>query len=219
MLHFSKTHLTLEKALTLIAKEEDKEEHIVYGIVYEPDVVDAQGDIANAEEIRKACYSFMENSQVFKVSHRSKNLKIRVLENYLAPDDFIIEERPVKKGTWILAIRVLDALVWEKIKRGELEGYSMVGVARERDLTKSHRDNGVPVLQPVASQLMKAVQTLENLIPTLRERKQIVAKIENIEKRMEVIESNIDESQIIVEQDDENSDTLDEFPSLDPLLG
>jgi len=132
----------LEKNLTLIAKEKDKDQHICYGIVYEPGVTDAQGDIANEEEIRKACYSFMEESLVFKMSHRGKNLKIKVLENYIAPDDFTIEKQPVKKGSWVMSVRILDELVWEKIKKGELAGYSIAGVSSGKDLTKNHV-NGV----------------------------------------------------------------------------
>jgi len=106
------------------------DEHIVYGIVYEPDTVDAQGDQANAEEIQKAAYDFMENVQTFKVMHKGKKVKVKILENYIAPVDFTIGKREVKKGSWVLVTRVLDKQVWKDIKAGKLTGYSMAGYAK-----------------------------------------------------------------------------------------
>jgi hypothetical protein len=105
------------------------EEHIVCGIVYEPNTVDAQGDRASAEEIRKAAYYFMENIQVFKVNHKGNPAKIRPLESYIAPVDFEINKKDIKKGSWILTCRILDDNIWEDIKNGKLTGYSMAGRA------------------------------------------------------------------------------------------
>lgn len=113
-----------------VLKEEKNEEHIVYGIVYEPDVKDSQGDEANAEEIRKAAYQFMEEVQTFKVMHKGKNVKVRILENYIAPVDFKIEGKSIKKGSWVLVTRILDKKIWKAIKKGRLTGYSMAGYAR-----------------------------------------------------------------------------------------
>ena len=119
----------IEKDIELVPIEKG-DEQIVYGIVYEPDTVDAQGDEANAEEIKKAAYLFMENVQQFKVMHKGKKVNIKILENYIAPIDFKIEKRKVKKGSWVLVTRVLDKAVWKDIKAGKLTGYSMAGYAR-----------------------------------------------------------------------------------------
>jgi len=123
---------TFEKELSLIPllKGSKKEERIVYGIVYEPDEEDTQGDTANAEEIRKAAYQFMEEVQTFKVMHKGSNVRVRVLENYIAPVDFTIEKKPVKEGSWVLVTRILDPKIWKAIKKGKLTGYSMAGYAR-----------------------------------------------------------------------------------------
>ena len=40
-------------------KKVDEEQHMVYGIVYSPDEVDLQGDIASAEVIKDMAYSFI----------------------------------------------------------------------------------------------------------------------------------------------------------------
>lgn len=120
----------IEKAIEEIIPVEKGDEHIVYGIVYEPDTVDAQGDKANAEEIKKAAYDFMEHVQTFKVMHKGNKVKVKILENYIAPVDFTIEKREIKKGSWVLVTRILDKKLWKDIKSGKLTGYSMAGYAK-----------------------------------------------------------------------------------------
>jgi hypothetical protein len=119
-----------DSIIELLPVEKAGDEHIVYGIVYQPDTVDAQGDKANAEEIKKAAYDFMENVQTFKVMHKGKKVKVKILENYIAPVDFTIEKRNVKKGSWVLVTRILDKKLWKEIKAGKLTGYSMAGYAK-----------------------------------------------------------------------------------------
>jgi|GEM_PF-617495 len=108
----------------------DKDEQIVCGIVYEPDEVDAQGDFANEVEIKKAAYKFMENVQKFKVMHKGNKVKVKVLESYIAPSDFTIMSKSVKKGSWLITVRVLDKEIWKAVQDGELTGFSMAGYAR-----------------------------------------------------------------------------------------
>lgn len=117
-----------EKHIPIFVKKAD--ERIVCGIVYAPDEVDSQGDQANAEEIRKAAYDFMENVQTFKVMHKGKPAKVKVLESYVAPQDLTINKRKIKKGSWVLVTRVLDKQLWKDIKAGKFTGYSMAGTAK-----------------------------------------------------------------------------------------
>lgn len=119
----------IEKDIVILPIEKG-DEHIVYGIVYEPDTVDAQGDQASADEIQKAAYDFMENVQAFKVMHKGKKVKVKILENYIAPVDFAIAKRKVKKGSWVLVTRILDSELWKDIKAGKFTGYSMAGYAK-----------------------------------------------------------------------------------------
>ncbi len=122
---------TFEKFISVYPLDKaDKDEHIVCGIVYEPNVEDAQGDKANEVEIRKAAYQFMEEVQTFRVMHKGKKVKVRILESYIAPVDFVVVNKTVKKGTWVLTARVLDKKIWKAVKDGELTGFSMAGYAR-----------------------------------------------------------------------------------------
>ena len=119
-----------ERDIPIFIDVEKADERIVCGIVYEPDTEDAQGDSASEDEIRKACYYFMEKTRQFKVMHKGKPAKIEILENYLAPQDLTISGRKIKKGSWVLVTRILDKKVWQDIKAGKLTGYSMAGYAK-----------------------------------------------------------------------------------------
>lgn len=117
-----------EKYVPIFISKAD--EQIVCGIVYEPNEEDAQGDKANEEEIRKAAYYFMENVQKFKVNHKGKAVRVKLLESYITPQDIIIAGQKVKKGSWVLTTRILDANIWKAIKVDKtLTGYSMAGIA------------------------------------------------------------------------------------------
>ncbi len=115
--------------VSIISKSDDDDERIVFGVVYEPDAEDTQGDYATAEEIRKAAYTFMENGQEYKVMHKGAPVDVRVLESYLAPVGFSIGEDVVKKGSWMLTSRINDPEMWADIKSGEFAGYSMGGTS------------------------------------------------------------------------------------------
>lgn len=108
----------------------DEEQRVVHGVVYEPDVVDAQGDWASAEDIRKACHDYMLNSRRTGLMHKDDiSSKAPLVENYIAPTDMIMGNQRVRKGTWIMAHKINDDVLWKDIKDGKLTGLSMSGKA------------------------------------------------------------------------------------------
>jgi hypothetical protein len=119
----------------------DGSEHYCLGVVLEPlaDLppvdgrvrADLQGDTYTAEEIRKACHYWMEQQQhALKLQHQSPaGDKVIVLENWLAPDDCVIGEREIAKGTWLLAVRVVDDQLWSDVRNGKITGFSVGGLA------------------------------------------------------------------------------------------
>jgi len=117
-----------KKELEVFITKED--EHIIGGIVYEPDIVDSQGDSATTEEIRRAAFDFMANIQRFDVRHSEQaNPQIKVLESYIAPQELLINGHRIRKGSWYMTLRVLDEQVWRDIKAGKLTGFSIFGTA------------------------------------------------------------------------------------------
>lgn len=120
---------TIVKRLAHVTKA-GAEERYVLGIVLEPEVVDAQSDIYSPEEIATSAHVFMEKFRTVGLMHKGAiNDKVKILESYLAPVDFEVDGVPVKKGTWLMAVRVLDDDLWATVKEGGLTGFSIGGSA------------------------------------------------------------------------------------------
>ncbi|RJS56734.1 XkdF-like putative serine protease domain-containing protein [Bacillus subtilis] len=115
------------KEVKVLAKEAD-EQKLVYGIVYEPDTVDAHGDFMTAAEIEKAAHGFLKDAREIDKQHDFQGGVGEVVESYVAPADFEMNGETIKKGSWVLVTKASEE-VWEQIKKGEITGYSMAGTA------------------------------------------------------------------------------------------
>lgn len=99
-------------------------------VVLVPDEIDLHGDIYDEEEVRKACHSFNKHSMQANLFHRVMTDTFSFAESYLAPVDFILEDRYIKKGTWLTTVQVHDEQLWDLIKSGEITGVSIGATAR-----------------------------------------------------------------------------------------
>lgn len=119
-----------DRVVKTIMPDGDVEERFVLGIVLEPEVVDAQNDIYSEGEVRSSAHKFMENFQNMGLMHQALvNNGVRILESFITPVDMTIAEVAVKKGTWLLAVRVMDDGLWLAVKEGDLTGFSIGGSA------------------------------------------------------------------------------------------
>ncbi len=121
-----------EKTVKLLPIEKANEEkQIVFGIVLEPDSVDAQGDTIDQETIAVASHLWLARFQNRGLMHEKMiNSKVEIYESYLAPTNLTFNGARVKKGSWLLMLHVLDKDLWGDIKSGKLTGFSMGGFAR-----------------------------------------------------------------------------------------
>lgn len=111
----------------------DAEKQIVYGIVSEPGVEDAQGDVLDPETIEQACHDYMVKSQMVGADHKSV-APAKVVENYIAPTAFKMGDEQVRKGSWVLAVQVVDKAAWQKVKDGDWTGFSLGGYGRRQEM-------------------------------------------------------------------------------------
>lgn len=108
------------------------EDHEVAGVVYEPDVLDAQGDSANADEIRKAAHKFLEDSRTIGLMHKEDaGPRAKLVESYIVPGDMRYGNQIVKKGSWVIVVKIADEELWTSVKSGAITGFSMGGTARD----------------------------------------------------------------------------------------
>ena len=128
----------------------NQDEHVVKMIILEAEVADNQTHVVSEEEIRNAMYHWMENYRKLEVMHRDKagNLfqleegilspedeawrqdwegTFSILECFQAPTDYFEDDQLVRKGSWILTLRVNYENIWQKIKNKELTGASIGG--------------------------------------------------------------------------------------------
>lgn len=122
----------------------EPEERYILGLVLEPNdgadgaplKPDTQGDVYSSAAVRQTAHGWMERYGQVDLNHSWEPLalgQVRILETYLAPVDFDIGEGDapyhVVKGTWLLALRVLDDAIWAAIKAGQIGAYSVGGLA------------------------------------------------------------------------------------------
>lgn len=110
-----------------------EEERVVIGAVYVPEQLDTHGDFMTAVEIRKAAYDFMYRGDSLAnvdTNHDNEPTGSYVVESFIArPGD------PTFKipGTWVVGVHIPDDDVWEAVKRGEINGFSMEAEVQVRD--------------------------------------------------------------------------------------
>ena len=113
----------------------DMEKQLVYGVILEPDSLDSQNDFMTAEDIEKTAHEYMAQSRVIGGQHE-KPVSAVPVESYIAPQDMEFDgqygPQTVKKGSWVLGVKILDPEEWEKVKSGHYTGFSVGGLG-ERD--------------------------------------------------------------------------------------
>lgn len=118
----------VEKSYYIPILKRDEEKRLVVGVVLEPGVIDAHNDIVTEEEIEKAAHSFLMRSRVIGLQHSEKG-PVDVVESYVAPVDMEVNGEMVRKGSWIMAVKVHGEAVWKDVKAGKYTGFSIGGFA------------------------------------------------------------------------------------------
>jgi len=117
----------------------DDEQRMVFGwasVVTEDGeaVIDRQGDVIEAETLVKAVNEFMEHVRVGKAMHTGEQVGA------------VVHSLPITKEIgdalgihsngegWVVAYKVFDDSVWERVKSGELAAFSIGGRAQKQEI-------------------------------------------------------------------------------------
>lgn len=117
----------------IVKAEEENDLRLVTGIVLEPETVDAQADIYDADVIRKAAHDFLREYNAGTVighMHKDMNRSLDLVESWIAPTKMKLAGREIQKGTWLMTVHVVDEKIWETVKGGGITGFSIGGVAK-----------------------------------------------------------------------------------------
>lgn len=110
----------------------DPTKQIAYGVVLTPDEVDAQEDWMTADDIESTAHNYLEKSRAAGADHERVLKKAFPVESYIAPVDFEVNgqygKQLVKKGSWVLGMKIVDPDEWEKVASGEYQAFSVGGL-------------------------------------------------------------------------------------------
>lgn len=114
----------------VIVKSEDgqPEQRLVFAEVYAPMIPDSGGDYMTREGIQKAAYKFMKNNRLDQVDTQHNNELVKgatIVESFIARkgDPVFIE------GSWVVGMHIDNDEMWAKIKKGEINGFSLEAMA------------------------------------------------------------------------------------------
>lgn len=107
----------------LVLKSDTPYLQIVYGEVYPPDRMDAQGEFMRADEIRKMAHEFVRSKMTdqIDVMHDNTLVPCHIVESFIArkgDPDFL-------EGSWVIGMHIPDAGLWDRVLKGEINGFSM----------------------------------------------------------------------------------------------
>ena len=115
----------------IVMKSANKQ--IAYAAVLVPGEEDSDGEVVTKEKIEEAAHEWMQSYRNVDLQHTLNNVAVPI-ESYLLPMEMEVDMAGVKtvlpEGTWILASKVLDEATWDRVEKGELTGYSVMGIKR-----------------------------------------------------------------------------------------
>lgn len=128
-----------EIPVDIIAKSDNEEMRLVYGVVYRPNKLDKHGHFVEKEEIEKAAHEYIANFRQMDSNHDMKSGVAKPVESYIAKEDFNLGKTKIFKGDWVMAAK-LNEDAWKEYKDGNLNAFSLYGKANqelvEKKLTK-----------------------------------------------------------------------------------
>lgn len=99
-----------------------KDERLVTGQVYAPDTLDAHGHFMTRKELQRVAHRFlMDGLQTsIDIQHDNETINACIVESFIARKG----DPDFEEGAWVATVKVNDLAVWDRIKKGELNGYS-----------------------------------------------------------------------------------------------
>jgi hypothetical protein len=120
----------VKKSKIVKISKADKMSQIVYGVVLAPDEVDFQDDYMTAKDIEASAHQYLIRSRIVGKQHTDA-ADASVVESYIAPQDLKFEgqngPQEVKKGSWVMGVKITDPKIWEEVLNGEITGFSVGG--------------------------------------------------------------------------------------------
>jgi len=118
----------------------DDEKRLAYGVSYpaKPSTwSDTQGDWVSESEIESMAHRWLAKSQQYDIQHQVFGLAREdavVVESYIAPTDFSINDKIVTKGSWVVVTHFPNPDIWQQVKAQNINAYSIRGKAKRKPM-------------------------------------------------------------------------------------
>lgn len=146
----------IESEFVVLAKEEEKqvflesnERHMVYGAALIPDMDIYRNDgeheyyiSFSKESIEKMSQDFMKEYRQYEVKtdHEDVANEVCVVESWLVSDAYKDKSNAlginVPEGSWMVGMKVNNIETWDRIKAGELKGFSVESLVSLEEFSK-----------------------------------------------------------------------------------
>lgn len=224
-------YLSKEKPKQVFLESEEK--HLLYGAVLIPDFPIYRYDGINEyyiqfpkETIEKLSYDYMLNGRLksFTEQHEKDIYgEVTIVESWikLSDNDKSVDlGLDVPIGTWIIGAKVHDVDVWDKIKKGEVRGFSVESfvsldeiekLCKQKENTMFNEESFLEKLQLMIETALGKVNKTEEL--SVEEPKTEETKEEVVEQvTEEVVEEKVEETEEKVENEEVVEETATEEP-------
>lgn len=137
---------------------ESNEKYLIYGpaLIPEKDIYRNNGEQEyylsfSKESIEKMENDYMKDFRQYNVSlqHQDKVDEVCVVESWLVADSYKDKANAlgfnVPEGTWMVAMKVNNVDTWNRIKDGELKGFSVESLVSLEEFNKIENDNTMEV--------------------------------------------------------------------------
>lgn len=151
----------IESDFVALSKEEEvkvflesEERHMVYGaaLIPDKDIYRNNGEQEfyisfTKESIEKMSQDFMKNYRQNEVTldHEEMANDITITESWLVEDPYKDKANAlginVPQGTWMVGMKVNQIDVWDRVKSGELKGFSVESMISLEDFSKQNENN------------------------------------------------------------------------------
>ena len=108
------------------------DERYVEGLVYAPNEVDTWGEMMLPEDVKLMAHRYMRDVKLsgsIDTLHDESSNGSYPVASYLAkkndPDGY-------PEGGWVLGVQITDDDLWEKVKKGEIAGYSFQALVTKK---------------------------------------------------------------------------------------
>lgn len=119
----------------LVIKEDTAEapmQRLVFAEVYAPLRPDSDGEFMTAVEIQKMAHKFVTDGRLTQVDqgHNNETTEgVQIVESFIARKD----DPDFLEGSWVVGVHINDDATWDKVLKGELNGFSMEALVIRED--------------------------------------------------------------------------------------